>query len=206
MQLPRAMMFVDGENLVMRYQDSLAKGREPREGVIHEQDCFVWHPDLTMKFFINCVRVTYYTSVVGDEPKVLEVKNQISKINYECTPNPTRAGSIGLTGHIVPVVFKKPAKSQKTRSVDIRIVIDVMRHAFSGTIDLVYLASGDGDYIPLITEIMRHGTQVYVGAFSSGLSHEIPYSVDDFFDLDPIFFVDAKTAKSAAEAPKQVRS
>ena len=190
------MMFVDGENLVMRYQESLTKGKKPRNGVKHEPDCFVWHPDLTKRSAFNFVRVTYYTSVVGDEPKVLDVKDKLSKIIFECDPD--RATK--LTGQIVPTVFKKPAKSQKTRSVDIRIVIDVMRYAFSSSVDLIYLASGDGDYLPLIAEVMRHGTQVYVGAFSSGLSPDIPHSVDEFFDLDPIFFADGEAAPQAARA------
>lgn len=179
------MMFVDGENLIMRYQELAAKGKRPRDGVVHEQDCFVWHPDLTRQgSHFNFVRVTYYTSVVGDEPKVLEVKGKLARIVFLCSPGANET----LTGQIVPVIFKKPAKSQKTRSVDIRIVLDVMRYAFSNSIELVYLASGDGDYLPLISEVMRHGTQVYAGAFSSGLNPEIPHSVDEFCDLDGIFF------------------
>ena len=178
------MMFVDGENLVMRYQDLITKGRKPKDGVVHEPDCFVWHADLTEPHNFNFVRVTYYSSVVGDDPRILEVKSELAKIFFTCRPS----ANFTLTGQIVPTIFKKPAKSQKTRSVDIQIVIDIMRYAFSNSIDLVYLASGDGDYLPLIAEVMRHGTQVYAGALSSGLHPEIPHSVDEFVDLDQVFF------------------
>lgn len=184
METPRAMMFVDGENLVMRYQDLVTKGRKPNDGVVHQPDCFVWHPNLTQRTHFNFVRVTYYSSVVGDDPRILEVKSALAKIPFTCRPG----ANVILTGQIVPAIFKKPAKSQKTRSVDIQIVIDIMRYAFSNSIELVYLASGDGDYLPLIAEVMRHGTQVYAGALSSGLHPEIPHSVDEFFDLDQLFF------------------
>ena len=36
------MVFVDGENLVMRYQDMLAKGCVPKPGVLHEEDVIAW--------------------------------------------------------------------------------------------------------------------------------------------------------------------
>jgi uncharacterized LabA/DUF88 family protein len=63
-----------------------------------------------------------------------------------------------------------------------------MRFAFTDEIDRVYLASGDGDYLPLIQEVMRRGKQVELLAFSSGLNNALPYSADNFFNLDPVFF------------------
>ena len=55
-------------------------------------------------------------------------------------------------------------------------------------VDTVFLLSGDGDYLPLVKEIMRTGTQVWVGAFSDGLNPKIPSAVDRFIDLDQILF------------------
>jgi uncharacterized LabA/DUF88 family protein len=52
----------------------------------------------------------------------------------------------------------------------------------------VYLASGDGDYLPLLQEVMRRGKQVEVLAFSSGLNEQLTYSVDRFLSLDEVFF------------------
>jgi uncharacterized LabA/DUF88 family protein len=85
-------------------------------------------------------------------------------------------------------VFKKPARRQKTRNVNIQIVIDMVRFAFTDEVERVYLASGDGDYLPLIAEVMRKGKQVEILAFSSGLNSAVPYSVDRFFSLDNVFF------------------
>ena len=55
----------------------------------------------------------------------------------------------------MPVVFKKPKQSQKTRNVDIQIVIDVMRCAHSDQFEQIYILSGDGDYLPLVRELGR---------------------------------------------------
>ena len=184
MGLPRSILFVDGENLTFRYQDSIANGRQPIDDVIHARDIYVWHPRLADAFRLEkVVRVYYYTSVVGDEQAIANVKRQLSEIVFG-----SRGDDGGMYGKIVPVVFKKPAKSHKSRNVDIQIVIDVMRFAFTDEIDRVYLASGDGDYLPLITEVMRRGKQVEILAFSSGLNDGLTYSVDNFFCLDSAFF------------------
>lgn len=184
MLTPRSILFVDGENLVMRYQEMLAAGKQPDEPIIHVPDVFVWHPGFMRWNDLNSViRVSYYTSVVGDDQRVAEVKKIIAGQTYM---SPTDNGAVN--GQLIPVVFKKPSRSQKTRNVDIQIVIDVMRYAFTDEIDRVYIASGDGDYLPLLAEVMRRGKQVEVFAFSSGLNPVLPYSVDRFSLLDTPFF------------------
>ncbi len=170
----------------MRFQDEVAAGRQPNHGKVHSPDVFVWHSQFMRNDTYELrkvVRVYYYTSVVGDAQRVEEVKRQLAEILFT-----TVGDDGGISGQIVPIVFKKPARSKKTRSVDIQIVIDIMRFAFTDEIERVYLASGDGDYVPLIDEVMRRGKQVEVLAFSSGLNSVIPYSVDRYFNLDKLFF------------------
>jgi uncharacterized LabA/DUF88 family protein len=187
MLTPRSMLFIDGENLVMRFQDLLSAGRRPRAEVTHIPDVFVWNPNLMSWFGLGSViRVSYYTSVVGDDPRVVEARKAIAAQRFTSS---TDNGAVN--GQLVPVVFKKPARSQKTRNVDIQVVIDVMRYAFTDEIDRIYIASGDGDYLPLLTEVMRRGKQVEVLAFSSGLNEALPYSVDQFNLLDGVFFESA---------------
>lgn len=184
MSLPRSILFVDGENIVFRYQAMLAAGRQPIEGVTHIPDVFVWHKEFIRWYELRkVIRVCFYTSVVGDEVQVTDARRAIAKTTYYSS-----ADDGAMHGQIVPVVFKKPSRSQKTRNVDIQVVIDVMRYAFTDEIDLVYLASGDGDYLPLLNEVMRRGKQVEVLAFSSGLNQELSFAVDRFLSLDDIFF------------------
>ena len=184
MQPPRAIFFVDGENLVFRYQEMLSAGRKPLPGVVHLPDVLVWHPSVTKYSAFGGTRVCYYTSVVGDDAAVAATKAEIAKIQFQCRPHP----QMDFTGQLVPCVFKKPARSRKTRNVDIQIIIDVMRSAHATTHDLIFVASGDGDYLPLFNEVMHTGKQLYVAAFSSGLNPAIRYSVDEFIELDRLFF------------------
>lgn len=175
---------MDGENLVMRYQDMVAAGRTPDGHVVHIPDVLVWHPSLIRSLDLRSIfRVSYFTSVVGDDSRVADIRRAIAANTFTSS---TDNGAVN--GQIVPVVFKKPSRSQKTRNVDIQVVIDVMRYAFTDEVDRVYLASGDGDYLPLLTEVMRRGKQVEVLAFSSGLNPLIPCSVDCFSCLDEVFF------------------
>ena len=180
----RPIQFVDGENLVMRYQAMIAAGRKPVENVKHKRDVYVWHEGLASFFNHGFARIYYYTTVVGAEPEVEKVKAEIASCKYMYIPSST-----AVMSQLVPFVFKKASQSQKTRNVDIQLVIDVMRFASTESFNLLFIASGDGDYLPLIVEAMRSGKQVVVAAFSSGLNPLLPNCVDKFIDLDELFFL-----------------
>ncbi len=181
----RTIVFVDGENLVFRFQDQLKAGRIAAPDVVHEPDCFVWHPQITRVSAFGLFRVCYYTSVVGSDERLMEIRQKLSAITYNAT---TTGLGTAITGQVVPLVFKKLQQSRKTRVVDIHLIIDVLKYAHLNAIELIYLVSGDGDYLPLVNEVMRQGKQVYIGALSSGLATELRYSCDEFFDLDKFFF------------------
>jgi hypothetical protein len=83
MSIPKTVFFVDGENLVFRYQAMLAEGRKPTHGVIHIPNVFVWHQDITRSSIMNVVRVNYYTSMVGDDLAIDDMKRHIGTITYE---------------------------------------------------------------------------------------------------------------------------
>jgi len=78
----RVMFFIDGENLVCRYQAMLEKDFRPLNGIKHEKDVYVWHTDVIKNESRDIVRVTYYTSAVGDENKILSLSEQIKQIKY----------------------------------------------------------------------------------------------------------------------------
>ena len=46
------------------------------------------------------------------------------------------------------------------------------------------LMSGDGDYEPLIEEVLRNGVQVFLSAFSHGLNPRLRDIVDVMYELD----------------------
>lgn len=181
----RVLYLIDGENLVLRYQDMLEDGRKPTSGVRYEKDSFIWHPRITQLNTHDIIRISYYTTFIGDDLVIKELAKKISLINYSFAGG---QGSTRGSGTLNPNIFKKESRSQKTKSVDINITIDALRHTYNNSIDGIYLFSGDGDYLPLIKEIMRQGKQVTIGAFSKGFNSVLQYECDDFINLDQIFF------------------
>lgn len=180
LNLERMMVFIDGENLVFRFQDMLEKKYIPRNDVLHEPEIYMWHPRIIRVGGLEIIRVTYYTSAVGDEVKISTVSQKIKGIKYEFNDSQR----IPRTGFLLPKVFKKDKQTVKTKGVDINIAVDMLTHTFKNSVDSVYLVTGDGDYLPLIEEVMRNGKKVYLAALSSGLNPSLKTSVDTFFDLD----------------------
>lgn len=179
----KTIILADGENLVHRYQSLCAEGKIPKDDVLHKKDAFVWHPLITDTFLNNILRVSFYTTFVGDDQALENISNEISEINYEYQTAEYRGG-----GTLNPYVYKKERRAAKTKSVDINLTIDALRYAFNRDVGRIVICSGDGDYIPLIQELMRHGIIVRVAAFSSGCHPALKYMPDDFTDFDGIFF------------------
>lgn len=175
----RAIIFVDGENLTYRYQAMVTEGRKPKDSIKHEVDTFVWAPAIVDYSSWRLTRVSYYTSVVGDDTKLQQLAEQLAAIRYEY--------SAGF-GFLNPHIFKKQKRGDKTKSVDINLVTDLLRHTYNQSVDEVCVLTGDGDYLPTIQEVMRQGVRVNVGAFSSGLDIRLCTQSDEFIDLDPMFF------------------
>ena len=178
------MIFADGENLVWRYQAMLEAGWQPRDDVdCHIQDVVVWHKRFSHSVRMEEVlRATYYTYVVGDEPRVRQIQDTIRGLSFKAHRNTT------LPTTLTPRVFKKHKKHAKGKGVDIAMVVDVLTHVHHDNVDSVLLLTGDGDYIPLIQEVQRSGKQCYVSAFSDGLHPDLPLIADRFNCLDGIMF------------------
>lgn len=178
-------MFIDGENMVFRYQDMLAAGRKLNPSVIHEKDAFVWHPNVGRAFLDQTIRVGYYTSVVGTVDRVEEVTGKIANLVALPASN-TKSPTFQ---RVVPFVFKRKSQQRKTRIVDAHITVDVLRHVYQDQVDTVYLLSADTDYIPLIQEVMRRGKRVVVGALSDSVTDRLRNVADGFHNLDEWFFL-----------------
>jgi uncharacterized LabA/DUF88 family protein len=179
MDTNRVIIFIDGENLTARFQAMVALGRQRKAGVIHEPDTFVWMPELVNYGAWRLTRICYYTSVVGDEVHLNELSERMSAIRYDYQQG---------FGFLNPHIFKKQKRGDKTKSVDINLVTDLLRHTYNNSVDEVCVLTGDGDYLPTIREVMRQGVRVNVGAFSSGLDSRLRTQSDEFFDLDLMSF------------------
>jgi uncharacterized LabA/DUF88 family protein len=180
--LKRWMLFVDGENFVMRAQEFLqGHGLGLEEGKYYNRDVFVWFPDhpgtlqwpyasSKLPLELYAVRSYYYTSVTGDDKLIEQVREQLWSLDFQ------------------PEVFKRTSKGVKAKGVDIALTKDMLTHAFFNHYDAAVLMSGDGDYVPLVDEVKRLGKIVCVAAFSSsGLSLALRLSSDAFVDLEAPF-------------------
>lgn len=188
------LVFVDGENLWHRYQELLKAGRTPRTDNVVIEGCFIWNNRIFERNDLwNIKRLAYYTSTVGDDKHVRDVRERVGSITYECTVN-RELGSkaeapLMRTGQILPFVRKKNNKSKKESICDIAITVDVMRACYRDHAKGIWIFSGDGDFIKLFEEVVHSGKAAYGAAFSSGLHPDLKYSVDEFFLLDDDYFV-----------------
>lgn len=65
---------------------------------------------------------------------------------------------------------------------DVGLAIDAIKLAHK--VDAIVIASGDGDFVPLVEYIKSQGCQVEVISFGRSSSQKLRESVDDFIDMD----------------------
>jgi CxxC-x17-CxxC domain-containing protein len=83
-------------------------------------------------------------------------------------------GRIGIT--VIPV---SPGKS-----VDGRLIFDMIVGAQRDNYDIAVLASGDRDYVPVVQEVKRLKKTVWVASFSSAFASSLKAAADLPIDLD----------------------
>jgi uncharacterized LabA/DUF88 family protein len=208
MEIDHALIFVDGENLVLRYQEMLQSGRIPAPDNVHIPDCFIWNQRVLDDHIWNLKRVSYYTSVIGDDDRVREVRERIAATTFTC-----RTGVVGVgfntsfttrTGQIIPFVRKKSTRSRKESVCDISITVDVMRACYRDHAKIIWVFSGDGDFLSLFNEVVHNGKSAYASAFSSGFNEEIRFAVDEFLLLDKYFFQEPTSVKETPPEAAQL--
>ncbi len=172
--LPRAMIFVDGENLAIRYGNMLkARGTMPYPDIQYEQNVFVWRKswgNLTQGR-PAMMRKYYYTSVQGDEALIRDIEERLKDAGLEA-----------------PRVFKKQNQGQRTKGVDIALSTDMLLHAARKHYDIAILISGDADFIPLVEAVQGEGARVHVWSLSDGLNPKLKAAADEFRVLDDYLF------------------
>ncbi len=88
---------------------------------------------------------------------------------------------------------------------DVGLAIDAIK--LSHKVDAIVLASGDGDFIPMVEYIQNQGCQVEVITFGRSASAKLKETVDDFIDLDENpseFLIGYKVNKKKSGLRKQL--
>ena len=164
------MLFVDGENLAIRYKEELGED-EPLDHIHYQPDVYLWSGLLELICaHAPVVRKHYYTSLQGDSNRIDSVVDKLKEVGIE-----------------VPRVFKKP-KGRKSKRVDITLATEMLEHATRGNYDVAVLIAGDEDYVPLVEAVKGHGCRVHLWFFQSGLSPALRRSCDVFKDLREVIF------------------
>ncbi len=171
-----AMFFVDGENLVARYQSVL--GTEPPPSHVSlSRDEYVWSELLgkpPMMAPVNILRKYYYTSIQGDNPKRERIHDDLQKLGVEA-----------------PRVFPR-SKSRGSKQVDISLSVDMLSHAHRQNYDIAVLIAGDEDYVPLVDAVKAEGHRVFLWFFENGLSPALRRTADHYFNLGQFLLKDRK--------------
>jgi uncharacterized protein (TIGR00288 family) len=188
----RLMLFIDGENLVFRYQAMLKDGYYPypydKNRIIYKKDIYLWSSGINLPNpnddynNIDVVRAYYYTSVTGDKDKLNEIDEEIRNI---------RIGGLAyksLSPTLYPITFKRDRPNEKAKGVDIRMTIDILSHTYNNNLDIACFFSGDGDFEPVLQEVSKHGKLIYIYSFSSGFNSNLKKVCDQYTNLDENFF------------------
>ena len=175
-------MFIDGENLVFRYQSMIGKGYVAIRNVEHIPDILVWQYSVYAPGDYDVLRANYYTYATGDENKISCINEKLKQLTFLTEYSTT------LPRNLTPIVFKKPQKTAKAKGVDIQLTVDVLSYVQRDIVDAVFILTGDGDYEPLFREVQRCGKLIYHAAFSDGLSPTLRNLADQSYSLDTLFF------------------
>lgn len=170
--LARAMIFIDGENLAIRYANILTTRAETQRAEIrYMANTFVWSTAIELSGNTPAVmRKYYYTAVQGDEVLVADVEKQLKDLGME-----------------TPRVFKKQ-RGKGSKRVDITLATDMLLHATRKHYDVAVLVAGDEDYVPLVRAVQGEGARVYVWFLPGGLSPALCMAADYYVDLDEFMF------------------
>lgn len=172
----KVMVFVDGENLAIRFKNKLQELKidDPQPHVAFQPDVFVWSTHLNMLgFTTELIRKYYYTSIQGDTHTVEAIEERLKSIGIEC-----------------PRVFKKPKGTRGSKRVDITLATDMLTHAFRKNFDIAILVAGDEDYVPLVEAVISEGRRVYLWFIENGLSPLLKRKADHYCDIGEVLFFD----------------
>jgi hypothetical protein len=166
------MVFVDGENLAIRYGARLKEQQgQPASHVWYEPNVFVWSMGLNnICVQQHVVRKHYYTCTQGDTDRLDALHDRLRKAHIEA-----------------PYVFKKD-KRKGSKRVDIQLTVDMLIQATRKSYQTAVLVAGDEDYVPLVQAVKDEGRLVVLWAVEGGLSASLRRTADYYADIGEVLF------------------
>lgn len=81
---------------------------------------------------------------------------------------------------------------------DVEIAMDVLKVAYQMKPDIIVLATGDADFVPLIQEVRKSGIRVEIAAFEETIGAELLLKCSGFIDL-AVYYDDFLAAQKSVE-------
>ena len=88
--------------------------------------------------------------------------------------------------------YRTFSSGAKKADLDLDIAMDIVRMVDAGAVDSIVLASGDGDFLPVLEYCSDHGVRVEVAAFSESTHDELRRVCDRFVNLSSMDGVPAR--------------
>lgn len=171
----RAMVFVDGENLAMRYGEMLGGVPPPQKMESwYRPGVAVWAQELSppsSNISTRVIRKYYFTSEQGSDERRTEAVDWLKDRGFE-----------------IPHVFRRD-KERGSKQVDISLTVEMLMHAVRHHYEIAVLVAGDEDYVPLVRVVQAEGKRVHVWFVSNGLAPKLRREADHFVNLDGYFGV-----------------
>jgi len=86
-------------------------------------------------------------------------------------------------GYIVTTKKGNVAGSTYKCNFDVEITMDMLKAVYQFKPDIIVLASGDSDFVPLIQEVRKSGVRVEVAAFEESTGQDIVLKSSGFIDV-----------------------
>ena len=96
-------------------------------------------------------------------------------------------------GYIVTTKKGSVAGSTYKCNFDVEITMDMLKSVYQIKPDIIVLASGDSDFVPLIHEVRKSGVRVEVAAFEESTGPDILLKSSGFIDI-AVYYEDYLTA------------
>jgi len=161
----RVMVFIDGENLAIRY-GAMLNGAAPLPHFVYEKDVYVWSRKCNIgERVADVVRRFYFTSADQDDQRRQRVFQALKEVGIE-----------------QPRVFPRH-KSKGSKQVDISLATEMLTNAHRNNYDHVVLVAGDEDFLPVVEAVQYEGKRVTLWFVENGLSQKLQTRADYFYDL-----------------------
>ena len=102
------------------------------------------------------------------------------------------------SGYIVNTKLGTIAGGTYKCNFDVEITMDVLKVVYQVRPDIIVLASGDADFVPLIQEVRKSGVRVEVAAFEESAGADTRLKCSGFIDL-AVYYEDYLTAQNSEQ-------